>query len=99
MVASRAASWLRILDIGSVICFMVLYFFHVDGKCLFMWIANALYSIVLIRDYRKIVMLVDFVLQNVNGQWMPPVFFFVFLLIISDGCWVNLSPIMDSSDG
>ena len=76
MVASRAASWLRILDIGSVICYMVLYFFHVDGKCLFMWIANALYSIVLIRDYRKIVMLVDFVLQNVNGQWMCPVFFF-----------------------
>ena len=43
-----------------------------------MWIANALYSIVLIRDYRKIVMLVDFVLQNVNGQWMPPVFFLFF---------------------
>ena len=70
---------------------MVLYCVHVDG--------NDLYSIALIRDYRKIVMLVDFVLQNVNGQWMPPVFFFVFLLIISDGCWVNLSPIMDSSDG
>ena len=86
MVASRAASWLRILDIGSVICYMVLYCAHVDGKCSFMWMANALYSIVLIRDYRKIVMLVDFLLQNVSGQWTPPVFFFVFLFIISDGC-------------
>ena len=78
MIASRAASWLRILDIGSVICYMVLYCVHVDE--------NDLYSIALIRDYRKIVMLVDFLLQNVSGQWMPPVFFFVFLFIISDGC-------------
>jgi len=61
---------------------------------------NAQCSIVFIRDYRKIVMLVDFVLQNVSGvHWTSPVFFFIFLFTTRDGGWANPSLIMDSRDG